>query len=148
MMTSAPPSVKAKAKAQAQARKGGAQTAPGKPKVPELLDYVSKRDYTGALAVLEFEKRSGEEVKLEEILLWIGFCAFHVGRYQKALEAYEEALAIGAGGPELHLYLACCYFYLQMYDQAVESANKGPANALQNRLLFHCAHKQASQSST
>eukprot|EP00953_Heterococcus_sp_UTEX-ZZ885_P039128 20071-Heterococcus_DN1.PRE.2 len=140
MMMTAPPSLKAKAQ---QRKPGAASSGPGKPKLPELLDYVSNRDYTGALAVLEFNKRSGEDTtKLEDTLLWIGYCAFHVGRYQRALEAYEEVLQIGTSGGEVHLYLACCHFYLQMYDAAVESANKGPDCALKNRLLFHAAHKQ------
>ena len=79
MMMTAPPSVKAKAAAR-KSTASAAAAASGKPKAPDLLDYVNKRDYTGALAVLEFERRSGEESKLQELLMWIGYCAFHVGR--------------------------------------------------------------------
>lgn len=43
--------------------------------------------------------------------------------------------------PVLNLYLACCYFFLGMYIEADEAAQKGPASKLQNRLLFHLSHK-------
>ncbi|KAG5186895.1 hypothetical protein JKP88DRAFT_269588 [Tribonema minus] len=139
MMINAPTGSKAKARAKAAATAG---TAPGKPKVPELSEYVDKRDYTGALALLEFNRRSGDDDNLEDMLLWIGYCAFHVGRYQRALEAYEEVVAIGAGGGDVHLYVACCHYYLQSYDQAEEAASRGPKGPLRTRLLLHIAHKQ------
>eukprot|EP00611_Tribonema_gayanum_P023752 TRINITY_DN5070_c0_g1_i4.p1 TRINITY_DN5070_c0_g1~~TRINITY_DN5070_c0_g1_i4.p1 ORF type:complete len:323 (+),score=155.40 TRINITY_DN5070_c0_g1_i4:398-1366(+) len=139
MMINAPTGSKAKARAKAAATAG---TAPGKPKVPELGEYVDKRDYTGALALLEFNRRSGDDDNLEDMLLWIGYCAFHVGRYQRALEAYEEVVAIGAGGGDVHLYVACCHYYLQSYDQAEEAASRGPKGPLRTRLLLHIAHKQ------
>ena len=48
----------------------------------------------------------------------------------------------------VHLYLACCYFFLGMYKEADDAAQKGtfsidagPTCKLQNRLLFHLSHK-------
>ena len=40
-----------------------------------------------------------------------------------------------------HLYLGCCYFFLGMYREADDEAQKGPTCKLQNRLLFHLSHK-------
>ncbi|CAM9679713.1 unnamed protein product [Chrysoparadoxa australica] len=86
-------------------------------------------------------KTSGSE-KLDETLLWIGYCCFHAGKYERAVEAYMEALSLPGCGEEVHLYLGCCYYYLQQYEQAGEAANKGPDGALRNsRLLFHISHK-------
>ena len=53
-----------------------------------LADFVSRRDYEGALALLEFNLKSGAATALTN--WWIGYCAFHLGRYQRAVEAYEE----------------------------------------------------------
>nr|XP_046167806.1 intraflagellar transport protein 56-like isoform X2 [Oncorhynchus gorbuscha]XP_046167807.1 intraflagellar transport protein 56-like isoform X2 [Oncorhynchus gorbuscha] len=42
---------------------------------------------------------------------------------------------------EVWVYLACTQFFLGLYREAEEAANKAPKCALQNRLLFHLAHK-------
>lgn len=49
---------------------------------------VQARDFTGAVTLLEFNRRS-EEDKLEETLLWLGYCAFHLGNYERAIDAYK-----------------------------------------------------------
>eukprot|EP00904_Undaria_pinnatifida_P010932 jgi/Undpi1/696/HiC_scaffold_10.g04160.m1 len=91
----------------------GAKTKgpPGQQKMPELADYVKLRDFTGAVTLLEFNRRSAEDETLEDTLMWLGYCSFHLGNYQKAIDAYKEA---GKSGPEC---------------------------ALKNRLLFHVSHK-------
>jgi len=43
---------------------------------------------------------------------------------------------------DLHLYKACCLYALCNYDDAKREATKGTENALQNRLMFHIAHKK------
>ncbi len=49
---------------------------------------------------------------------------------------------------ELHLYIACCLFYMQDYKEARDAALKGPKkNALRNRILFHIAHRLADETS-
>uniref|UniRef100_A0A8C3I9Z2 Intraflagellar transport protein 56 n=1 Tax=Chrysemys picta bellii TaxID=8478 RepID=A0A8C3I9Z2_CHRPI len=45
-----------------------------------------KRDFTGAIALLEFKRHVGEQD--EDTGLWIGYCAFHLGDYKRALEDY------------------------------------------------------------
>ena len=57
---------------------------------PVLDDFVGNRDFEGALALLEFNLKSGEQTVLTN--WWIGYCAFHLGRYQRAIEAYEDQL--------------------------------------------------------
>ncbi|CAM9246238.1 unnamed protein product [Ascophyllum nodosum] len=143
MLTRAPPSAKAKAKAKAKTLLGKGAKAkglPGQQKMPELGDYLKARDFTGAVTLLEFNRRSGEDDALEDTLMWLGYCAFHVGNYQRAIDAYHELESIG-GPKEVTLYLACCHYYMQMFDKAEEVAKKGPECALKNRLLFHLSHK-------
>ena len=41
-----------------------------------------------------------------------------------------------------HLYKACCYYALLNFDEAKREAVKGPDCPLQNRLMFHIAHKK------
>jgi intraflagellar transport protein 56 len=55
-----------------------------KPALTKLEEYVKKRDFTGALAVLEFNRKTGDESESES-LLWIGYCAFHLGNYHKGV---------------------------------------------------------------
>jgi intraflagellar transport protein 56 len=50
--------------------------------------------------------------------MWIGYCAFHLGDYKKAMSVYE-ALSHNKNPPEgVPVNLACCYFYLGMYPEA------------------------------
>ncbi|EJD75500.1 hypothetical protein, variant [Loa loa] len=42
---------------------------------------------------------------------------------------------------EVNVYIACCFFFLGLCAEAKEYAEKGPKSALQNRLLFHLAHR-------
>lgn len=104
---------------------GGARS--GKSKVPSMEEFVRNRDFSGALALLDFERRGSGGVSDSPaddalMLLWTGYCAFHLGKYDRAMEVYTE-LKGGAGGPpEAGLYLACVYYYMQMYKEAEEAA--------------------------
>jgi len=53
-------------------------------------EFVNRRDYTGALGILEFEQANGStDDKTQE---WIAYCAFHLGEHQKSLDIYKELL--------------------------------------------------------
>ena len=41
--------------------------------MPKLSEYVAKRDFTGALALLEFERKSGDLEDEIENYMWIGY---------------------------------------------------------------------------
>ena len=117
----------------------------------------SRRDYTGALALLEFNRKGADAQEQQDALLWIGYCACHLGNYQRAYDAYSEILtgavqasnsqqrkleaegkdgeAKAGGGEaksqaeffeiprEVHLYAACCLFYMQMYKAGQEKSD-------------------------
>ncbi|XP_040596796.1 intraflagellar transport protein 56-like isoform X1 [Mesocricetus auratus] len=109
-------------------------------KIPKLEDLLSQRDFTSAITLLEkFKRHVGEQE--EDTNLWIGYCAFHLGDYKRALEEYENATKEENCNPDVWVNLACTYFFLGMYKQAEAAGLKAPKSRLQNRLLFHLAHK-------
>uniref|UniRef100_A0A665XDT1 Intraflagellar transport protein 56 n=1 Tax=Echeneis naucrates TaxID=173247 RepID=A0A665XDT1_ECHNA len=94
-----------------------------KTKVPRLEEYLQQRDYLGALTLLEFQRSIGE--KEEHADLWIGYCAFHLGDYKRAMEEYKS-LTINPECPaEVWVYLACALFFLGLYKEAEDAASKG-----------------------
>mmetsp|Transcript_2672 Transcript_2672/g.6363 ORF Transcript_2672/g.6363 Transcript_2672/m.6363 type:complete len:635 (-) Transcript_2672:1621-3525(-) len=112
-------------------------------KLTRLDEYIKKRDYTGALALLEFNRKGASPEEQRDALLWVGYCACHAGNYQRAHEAYEEILSgtmssslrRGEGKDEgkeaedkppreVHLYAACCLFYMQSYEEAEKEVEK------------------------
>eukprot|EP00606_Chrysophyceae_sp_TOSAG23-5_P001620 GSChrysophyteH2.ASY1.ANO1.420.1 assembled CDS len=111
---------------------------------PSLDDFLDKRDYMGALTLLEFKLRC-QDGDMKDLLMWIGYCAFHLGNFHRAEEAYKELFQAYSVGEEIHLYQACCYFYQQMYEEAGQSAAKGPDSALKTRLLFNIAHRTGNE---
>jgi intraflagellar transport protein 56 len=116
-----------------------------KPKLPHLEDFLASRDYTGALTLLEFVRSTGKTV-IEDTNQWVAYCAFHLGDYMKAKKEYEELTKQDGCHPDVWCNLAVCYFYLGMYRESQEAAMKGPKGRLQNRLLFHLAHKFGDES--
>lgn len=57
------------------------------------------------------------------------------------MEEYEALTKSEDIHPDVWVNLACTFFYLGMYKEAEEAATKAPKSRLQNRLLFHLAHK-------
>lgn len=100
-------------------------------KLTRLDEYVKKRDYTGALALLDFNRKGADAKEAVEALLWMGYCACHLGNYQRAHELYQELLETSEskesefledGAPEaVRLYVACCLYYMQMFKEAEEA---------------------------
>ena len=122
---------------------GPAGSASSKKQLPKLEDFLTKRDYMGALSLLEFQRNSGQGN--EQTDLWIGYCAFHVGDYKRALMEYEALLNSKASSGSINkivsICLACTYFYLGMYQEAEKAAEKADKGQLKTRLRFHLAHK-------
>lgn len=135
---------------------GGAGNKSGK-RTPELEEFLGSADFTGAVTLLEFQRRSGEGD--EKTLEWLAYSAFHNGDYSKAIEAYDELLESGSkaaderrgadapasGGPVppgmLRLFKACAQYQLGQYAEAEASAQAGTDCPLRNRLMMHISHK-------
>ncbi|XP_036720367.1 intraflagellar transport protein 56 isoform X2 [Balaenoptera musculus] len=96
-----------------------------KPAVGRDLPHTDKR------------KKKGRKIpKLEELLSQRDFTGAIT-----LLEEYENATKEENCNPEVWVNLACTYFFLGMYKQAEAAGFKAPKSRLQNRLLFHLAHK-------
>ncbi|XP_003737841.1 intraflagellar transport protein 56 [Galendromus occidentalis] len=108
-------------------------------KVPSLEEFLARRDFSGAHAYLEFQRSSGKSTLESD--LWVAYCAFHLGNYKQASEEYHKILKRKNAPKECWTYLACCQFYLGLYKEAEKSVGKGVSGDLQNRILFHLAHK-------
>lgn len=53
------------------------------------------------------------------------YCSFHLGNFKRAEEAYRELLDAHEVTNAVYLYIACCYFYQQMFEEAEKIAEKG-----------------------
>lgn len=111
----------------------------GAASLPTLMDFVQAGDFTGAVTLLEFRRRTDDTD--ETTLPWLAYSAFHLGDYRRALEVYDTMLAMPDCPREYNLFRACCLFYLHDYPEAEKAAMAGPAGSLQTRLLFHCFNK-------
>ena len=107
--------------------------------LPKLEEYLSARDYTGAMALLEFNRNSGKAS--DELDLWLGYCAFHCGDYKRAMLEYEALTHVKKPPKDAFINLACCFFYLGMYHEAEKMCDKADKSQLRTRLKFHLAHK-------
>jgi len=111
---------------------------------PSLDHFVANRDYTGALALLEFRLKC-QDGDTKDLLMWIGYCSFHLGNFKRAEDAYKELLDAHDVGREIHLFIASCYFFQQMYEEAEKETHKGPDVPLKIRLLFNIAHRSGDE---
>ena len=91
-------------------------------KIPTLEKFLTDRDYTGAISLLDFQRNSGKGSP--NVSLWLAYCAFHVGEYKRAMHEYEAMRDEGMKGwssaaiRDTLMNLACCYFYLGMYAES------------------------------
>ena len=101
------------------------KAAPAKNKqaknIPNLDDLLKARDYTGALALLEFKLKCNDG-EARDNLMWIGYAAFHLGNFDRVERAYRELLDQHDVPDEIFLFLACCLFFQQKVEEAEISA--------------------------
>lgn len=95
--------------------------------------------------MLEF-RLNGKEGDAKDLLMWIGYCAFHLENFKRAKDAYKELLGAHQAGSEIHLFFAVCHFFQQSYDEAERKALLGPDVPLKVFLLFHLAHRSSDES--
>lgn len=132
-------------------------------KAPSFETFIKKRDYVGASTFLNFSTdtitaftssfndTSKSNNDKEDRLLWRGYCAFHNNEFETAQEVYISLLSEDGGiggesiiGKEVILFLACVYYNMQMYSEALEAALDFPdnhANSLKHRIIYHLSHK-------
>uniref|UniRef100_A0A673J1K4 Intraflagellar transport protein 56 n=1 Tax=Sinocyclocheilus rhinocerous TaxID=307959 RepID=A0A673J1K4_9TELE len=107
-------------------------------KIPRLEDYLNQRDYLGALTLLEFQRNGG--LSVEHADLWIGFCTFHLGDHKRAMEVSKRDVRFCR-----HQDVGSSHICATVASTSSKNYNtlsfSGPKTQLQNRLLFHLAHK-------
>lgn len=121
----------------------GVRKSASRKEIPKLQDFLEKRDYIGALTLLEFENSTGSSLETD---LWMGYCAFHLGDYKRAATIYENLRKKDYVPPDVSTNLACCYFYLGMYPESQKILEDAADSKLRTRLLFHLAHKMGNES--
>lgn len=122
--------------------------------MPELEEFLQKRDYVGAITLLEFQKRSAsgpdatknrcarrpcqpQGPPIRHLPLspqptrthseWLAYCHYHNGDHRKALNIYEQLINSSTDpDPLYYLYAAACHYYMGSYREAEEVALKGP----------------------
>ncbi|XP_015509305.1 intraflagellar transport protein 56 isoform X1 [Neodiprion lecontei] len=120
----------------------GTKKSTSRKEIPKLEDFLEKRDYTGALTLLEYNGNDQNSINTD---LWIGYCAFHLGDYKRAAKVYENMRKKGNTSVDLATNLACCYFYLGMYPEALNVVEESPDSRLKIRILFHLSHKMGDE---
>jgi len=121
----------------------GVQTLVSRKEIPKLEEFLEKRDYTGALTLLEFNSTTSSNLEMD---LWMGYCTFHLGDYKRAAIIYENLRNKDYVPPGILTNLACCYFYLGMYSESQKILEEAENSKLRTRLLFHLAHKMGNES--
>ncbi|XP_024083813.1 intraflagellar transport protein 56-like [Cimex lectularius] len=107
--------------------------------IPTLDQFLVSRDYMGAITFLEFEQSTGRSTDMTD--RWLGYCAFHLGDYKRAMQIYEAMSQLPNPPNDTLVNLACCYFFLGLYQQADTLLEKVPDCPLKVRLQFHLCHK-------
>lgn len=110
-----------------------------KKRLPRLEEFLQSRDYVGAITLLEFVRSTGKASSDTD--LWMAYCCFHSGDYQRARTEYEVLAKQEGCHPDVACNLACCYFMLGMYAEADAATEKAAKSHLRNRLQFHLSHK-------
>ncbi|EFN62089.1 Tetratricopeptide repeat protein 26 [Camponotus floridanus] len=121
----------------------GVRKSASRKEIPKLEDFLEKRDYIGALTLLEFDNSTSNSLETD---LWMGYCAFHLGDYKRAATIYENLRKNDYIPPDVLTNLACCYFYLGMYPESQKILEDAADSKLRTRLLFHLAHKMGNES--
>ena len=115
--------------------------------LPKLDDFLQKRDFTGALTLVEFQQNP--EKTSEQTLEWIGYISFHLGNYVKAYKIYKDLMAKKPDSVYA-VYFGCVCFFLGHYEESRKAFENvklqdDQQKRLKNRLLFHLAHKEGDE---
>jgi hypothetical protein len=126
---------------------GGPGSASTKKQLPKLDEFLGKRDYMGAISLLEFHRNSGQGDEMTD--LWLGYCAFHVGDYKRSMLEFEALTHAKKVPKDAYLSLACTYFYLGMilcisswFLPTSQDAGNRITGGLLNRYSVNTAYSQ------
>jgi len=106
-----------------------------------IMKFIENRDFSGAITFIEFSTENLSVEYSKEIALWDAYCNFHAGYYEKSLEIYQKLLNRYPEDTSINLYISSCHFYMNDFEEAKLSAEKGPQSGYRTRLLFHLAYR-------
>lgn len=110
-----------------------------------IMAYIENRDYSAAATFIDFLHTEMNQPYTKEIKLWHGYSLFHLGKYEEAIDIYNKILKDEPDDTIIYLYISSCQFYLQEFEEAKASAEKGPNCDFKTRLLFHIAHQMGDE---
>jgi intraflagellar transport protein 56 len=117
-----------------------------------LDEFLNNRDYKGASTLLNFLNK-------DDKTFWKAYCSFHDRDFERARKLYDGILHADKKNAhvvepkdfvqnrdEINLYIACCYFHLQKFDEAMQriSCYTG-TSSLKKRLQLHLSKKNNSK---
>ena len=102
-----------------------------------ILEFVERRDFTGALTFIDFYLSEAGQPPTPELLEWRAYCLFHTYEYAEAAQIYAR-LSTENDPDTLHALSAACSFFLDGdSDHALEFAKKCQPSSLLSRLMMH-----------
>lgn len=111
-----------------------------KAEIPTREDLIKKRDFSGTITLLDFDKIQNKDNYSSQ--MWLAYAYFHKGDYFKAIDIYSEWMSKPSPDLMLFTYKACCLYALGKYKEAYSEAEKGQKeDELTNRIKLHCAFK-------
>ena len=76
-------------------------------------EFISNRDFEGAITLLEHEKLLNKDNLNNQ--LWLAYSYYHNGDFPKALNIYKNLIKKPNYDLNIHTYIACCLYALTRY---------------------------------
>jgi len=137
---------------------GPSKSSKDKKQTYSATALIEKRDFLGAITLLEFEREVAKgkiqskqkqkqgkrhrdrEANNTEQMEQLAYCHFHLANYDKAMAIYTDLYEHESSDPIYNLFAACCLFHLGKYEKCSALVAKSPQNRLRNRLSLHLAY--------
>ena len=118
--------------------------------LPNFNEFIEERNYTGALALLEFDDTLISNYTQKD--LWKAYCYFRMDQYENAQELYFDIVSNDSNvyddDENAVINLAITYYHMRLYSEAKKVLEDTEDSPLKNRLLYHLFHKQNNKEAT
>jgi len=104
-----------------------------------MADFVTHCDFTGSLCLAEFNLKANDS-DAERNLYWVAYSAFYLKNFEKAVQALREIIEHYTPPPTIHLHLATCLFFMELFSEAEDAALMGPDCKLRCFFLLNFVH--------
>ncbi len=118
--------------------------------LPNFDEFIAERNYTGALALLEFDDAVTTNYTQKD--LWKAYCYFRMGQYENAQELYFNIVSNDSNvyddDENVVINLAISYYHMCLFSEAEKVLEDTEESPLKNRLLYHLFNKQSNKEAT